>query len=494
VNIIDAVQDQKLLGPLFKDLRTWRPWLVYLRALFGLPIKDPEELRLFRESTGLRAAPDRPAKESYVIAGRRSGKSFISALVAVYLATFKDWRPYLGKGERGHIHVIATDREQARIVKGYVSGILAGTPALRRMVRTDLKESVELTNDVVLTIKSASFRGLRGYTLLAAILEELAFWRSEESAVPDREVLAAVRPALATIPGSVLLGISTPHSRTGVLWDSFRKYYGTPGGPLVWKAASRTMNPTLDAEVIRQAQLQDPEAEWEAEFRSDVQTFLPADVVEAAAVPGRLELPPIAGAAYFAHVDPSGGRIDSMTLAVCHRERSGKIIVDCVRERRPPFNPQEVVREFSGTLRGYGLKTARADRYAGQWVTEAFSQNGIEIEAAELSASEAYLELVPVIQSAELELLDNSRLKAQLAGLERRTRTGGRDVVDHSTGAHDDLAAAVAGAVVAASREGEAGSFGFQFSRHDVYGDDSRPPKGILSRDEVEGYFRRRGL
>ena len=41
----------------------------------------------------------------------------------------------------------------------------------------------------------------------------------------------------------------------------------------------------------------------------------------------------------------------------------------------------------------------------------------------------------------------------QLTSLERRTARGGRDSIDHAPGAHDDIANAVAGALVTAYKE-----------------------------------------
>lgn len=67
-------------------------------------------------------------------------------------------------------------------------------------------------------------------------------------------------------------------------------------------------------------------------------------------IPGRRELPPAAGAQYVAFVDPSGGAHDSMTLAVAHRWLD-RVVLDCVCERKAPFNPSEVVAEFANTLR-----------------------------------------------------------------------------------------------------------------------------------------------
>ena len=48
-------------------------------------------------------------------------------------------------------------------------------------------------------------------------------------------------------------------------------------------------------------------------------------------------------------------------------------------------------------------------------------------------------------------LLDNAKLISQFINLERRARAGGRDQIDHPPGGHDDLANAVAGAVVASN-------------------------------------------
>ena len=56
---------------------------------------------------------------------------------------------------------------------------------------------------------------------------------------------------------------------------------------------------------------------------------------------------------------------------------------------------------------------------------------------------------LPLINSGRVELLDHPRLVAQLCGLERRTAWGGRDSIDHGPGGHDDVANAVAGALVA---------------------------------------------
>lgn len=450
MNIIQAIESDKVFKPLFRDLRSWRAWLVFLKALFALPM-ERDERRLFKKCTGLKKAPTRQARESYVIAGRRSGKSFISAVVSVFLALFHDWKPFLATGEKGWIFIIATDRAQAKIIKNYVSGILASSPLFRKAVKRELRDEIELQNNIIISIKTCDFRSIRGYTVVAAICEELAFWKDEQSANPAQEVLVALKPALATVAGSLLIGISTPYSRSGVLWDMYRER-GERGAPLVWQAPTQTMNPTVSKKLIDDALKEDrsaASAEWLAKFRTDVESFLPLDLVEIAVYENRLELPKLEGVRYFAFCDPSGGRQDSMTLAISHKDsNTGKIILDVLREARPPFKPDSVVEEFSQVLKQFEIAQVESDRYAGEWVTSSFRDHGIMVEPAKLSASEIYLAALPLFSNASVELLDNKRLVSQLRGLERRTRSGGKDLVTHYPGGHDDLANSACGVIV----------------------------------------------
>jgi len=456
VTIIEAMHDKRFFFPMLKGRRegwTWGAWEVFLKALFGLPFEESRELLTLRECSGLEVPPTERARECFVICGRRSGKSFISAVLAVYGAAFRDWREVLSPGEVGWIFVLAVDKAQAAIVKSYIKAILNGSPSFRKLIKGETKEQIELRNGVNIGVKTSSFRSVRGYTVLGAVLEELAFWRSEDSANPDRETLAALRPALATVRGSLLVGISTPYARSGVLWEVFRQFFGKPGGPLVWRAPSILMNPTLDKTTVERELEADPEAaraEWEAEFRADISAFIPAEIVEAVTVAGRFVLPRAEGVRYFAFADPSGGRADSFALAIAHRNTEGRAVLDLLHERRPPLSPDAVAREYSDILKGYGLAKVAGDRYAADWVAEAFKKNGILYEPADKTASEMFIELLPMITSGAVELLDQKRLRGQLVGLERRVRAGGKDLVAAYRGAHDDVANAAAGALVMA--------------------------------------------
>ena len=455
VTILDACSDPALFGPWFTGT-SWTPWRAFLGALFGLPLSD-EEAKVYRECTGRETLPDKPATEGWVIVGRRGGKSRIAALIGIYLACFRDYTEYLASGEVGTLAIIAADRRQARVVMRYLTGFLEGVPELAKMVTARSAETIKLSNRVAIEVHTASFRAVRGYTLIGVIGDEIAFWRTaDDSANPDTEILNGLRPGMATIPGSMLLAISSGYARRGALYQAYRDHYGQDGdGTLVWKASTEIMHPDIDPEIIRKAYEDDPEAaaaEYGGEFRRDIESFVPRETVEACAILGRRELPPSSDITYRAFVDPSGGSQDSMTLAIAHDGES-VAVVDAVRERRPPFSPADVVEEFATLLKSYRVTTVTGDRYAGEWPREQFRNHGIEYAVATRTKSDMYRDLLPILNSGQVELLDHKRMITQLSSLERRTARGGRDSIDHAPGAHDDVANAVAGVVVSRPKD-----------------------------------------
>lgn len=452
MDLLTACEDPRLFRPWFRDPATWSGWRVFLRALFGLTLEGDEDLATFTRCTGRAVPPIAQASEAWIIAGRRSGKSFMLSLIAVYLATFKDWRPYLAPGEVATVMVIATDRRQARVIMRYLTAFVEECALIRPMVQRTTRGAgdgwgIELDNRVVIEVHSASFRSVRGYTVCAALLDELAFWRAEESANPDREVIEAVRPALATVPGSMLLCASSPYSRRGALWDAHRRYYAKDGPVLIWQSDTQTMNPTIADRVIEEALERDASvaaSEWLAEFRSDIESFVTREAVEACIEAGVRERPRVSGVRYAAFCDPSGGRSDAMTLAIGHGEGDCAIL-DAIREVRPPFDPASVVIEFAGTLAAYGLREVRGDKYGGEWPAAEFRKRGVWYRASDQPKSDLYRELLPAINARRVELLDNPKLVVQLVSLERRVGRGGRDSIDHPPGMHDDVANAAAG-------------------------------------------------
>jgi hypothetical protein len=452
-----AINDPALFGSgaWFKKRESWQSWFAFLAVLYAVGTLTPDQLKLFQQCTGRTAAPTKAFNEVWLCCGRRSGKSFILALVAVYLACFFDYKQYVALGERVTIVIVSTDRKQSRNILNYIRGLLS-VPMLKRLVEREHGEGFDLSNGVSIEIHTASWRSSRGYTVAAVLADEIAFWRFEsESANPDREILNALRPAMATIPNAMLLCASSPYAQDGVMWKAFRRHYRKDNSPvLFWKAPTKLMNPSVPQRIIDEAYADDPEAagaEYGAEFRAGMANFIDRKVVEDAVIEGRYELPYQPDLQYIARMDPSGGGNDPFTLAIGHAV-GNRYIIDLLRERKPPFNTDAVCKEFSAIIKSYGLTTATADNYALRWPRDRFAEHGIDVGTEPMPKSKIYLSLLPLLNSKRCELLDNADLVKQACNLQRHTAHGGQDTVDHPRGQHDDVINAAALVLVALSR------------------------------------------
>jgi hypothetical protein len=347
--------------------------------------------------------------------------------------------------------VVAADRRQATVIFKYIRGML-GIPLLADLIERETLDTIELSNQITIEIQTASYKTIRGRTVVAALADELAFWADESSANPDVEIINALKPAMATVPRAMMFKASSPYARRGVLWNDYRKHFGKDdSSTLVWQADTRTMNPSVPESFVADAYADDPaaaSAEYGAVFRTDVENFVSREAVEACVSLGRYELPPIDGVIYSGFFDAAGGSgTDSATLCIAHREGE-RTVVDGVREIRPPFSPEAIVQDFAALLKSYRIYTVTADRFAGQWVAERFRAFGIECTQSAKAKSDLYRDFLPIINSGQVELLDHARATAQICALEGRTARGGRDSIDHPPGGHDDLANVIAGAVV----------------------------------------------
>jgi hypothetical protein len=218
------------------------------------------------------------------------------------------------------------------------------------------------------------------------------------------------------------------------------------------------MNSTLPRDYLERMAENDPEAyrsEALGEFRPGIAALLDPDAIDACVVRGVREVAPAAGLGYRAHFDPSGGRADAAALAIAHRDEAEVVHVDLARRWPAPHNPETVIADAAEALRRYGVTEVQVDRFAGDFPLRAFERCGVRACVAEGTTSEHCLGLVPIVNTAAVALLDVPDLLRELRGLERRRGPSGRDRVDHRPGAHDDLAAAVAGATVLCSGVGE---------------------------------------
>jgi hypothetical protein len=433
---------------------SWATWRIIARLIDGDGhLLDADDAALALKLTGRTVLPTVAPREVYVGAGRRGGKSRFGALVSVWLLA--QTYPQLASGETAVVAHVAPDRAQAQIDLEYVAGLVEASDLLKAELVNRTSDALEFRHSTRLEVATASYRTVRGRSLAGTVIDESAFLRADDSALPDQELYRAVKPALMTLKG-LLLVISSPHRKMGLLYQAHEKYFGNDAASNLYiHASSLELNPTLDAGVIAEELEADPEgarSEYYAEFRADRSGYLDDALIDATqekAAPGRRR-------ASFAFVDMSGGRFDAAALGIAHAEDCSppgtrsppRLILDVLVHVPSPHEPAAVAASFARTLQDHGLHRVVGDKYAAEWVVSAFAQHGITYEASDLSASEIYVEMLPCFAERRVQLVNDSKLLTELRLLERKPRVGGRgDLVDHPRGAHDDLAIAAVGAL-----------------------------------------------
>lgn len=445
----------------------WTAWRAFLAAAFGLKMTANEQ-ELFKRHTGRQRPPKKQVNELWAICGRRSRKSAIASVIGVYLSAYRDYRRHLAPGERARALILSKDKDDAGQIHNFSSAILHQN--LPHMLEDEpTQEDILLTNQTEMKIRAFSLTAGRTRAIYVALLDEVAFFPTEDSATPDIDVVRGIRPALANIPRSMLCGFSSPFGKQGILFDRFERYYGQDSDDvLVWKAPTLAMHDTPEIRAFVKGEMEtDPvsaAAEVGAEFRVATKDFVSGDAVNACTERGVIERPPDRIRAnqphhtYHGFVDVSGGSSDSFTLAVAHwdfeRERS---VLDALREWSPDaesgkFSPKAATKEACDLLKLYRIGYVVGDHYAGEWPRERFREppNGIGYHVSKRDKSQIYRDSLPLLNSQQCLLLDSVELREQLKALVRKITPKGQEVITHRKGAHDDVANAACGALVLA--------------------------------------------
>jgi hypothetical protein len=215
------------------------------------------------------------------------------------------------------------------------------------------------------------------------------------------------------------------------------------------------MNPTLRDSYLEHAKL-DPAAyasEVEGQFRAGVSALFTDAMLDAVVDSGVTVRPPRPGVDYRAFVDAaSGGGSDAFATAVAHDE-GGVAVLDALLVRRPPFSAVDAVRESAAFLGEYRLQFVEGDAYAGGRgggvFQDMFRLQGLHYRVSERDRSAIYRDLLPLVTSGQVRLLDDPVLLREARGL---VRSPGQKVdrIDHRRGAHDDAVNACGGALTVA--------------------------------------------
>jgi len=480
VTIVDCISPGGVFSEYFgRDLSSWAGHITILKSIYGLPMTD-QELEFWRTYTNRRT----PAKEGYedviVAAGRRSGKTVISALLCCYECLFGGFDAQLKPGEHAFGMLLASTKKQALEGMHYCKALLR---SFEKQVGTEViinekVEELELYNGLTISVMPVVNASIRGRQVAFAACDEVAFWRDQDAANPAADILLALYPS--KMPSAKLIQISSAWAKWGWFFDLYTEHYGVEGDEILFvQAPTRALNPSHRIGIVRKmgalfkGRAEDPNLEFEGEFKDVSEGFLPYDLIVQ-----HMTRPAVTGPdgrhKYVAFIDSAGGARstgDSYTLAIAHREADGRVIVDLVQETKPPFDVVEVTKRYAEIVRRFGVWYVTSDNYASEFLTVAWREHGrMKVEKSPLSASELYLDLQQRLQSGLVELCEHETLKLQLQQLRVFREQGGRTRVDHVAygSSHDDVSNACAGAVFVAANTNVAMSAAEELARMPV--------------------------
>lgn len=450
VPLIRAVTDPKLLGTV------------------TLPGHD-KPTGLFPSQVELLRDVERDARLLIYCMGRRSGKTMMAALVALWSCLLRpDLDALVRPGERRYAVCVATSREQARILVDAARSLVEASPLLRSALEgTDTDELRFRLPDgsrTALRAMPCSGRAVRGLPVSVVIFDEIAHFLSETEgpAVADR-VYEALVPATAQFGdlARVLL-ISTPWGTDGLFAREFhRAQSGELAGAIARQASTAQMNPTITAEFLAAEEARDPESfqgEYMAAFLQSGAAYLDFDRFEMADHAG---LPPEAGTGWIAGLDPAFAGSDPFGVAVVGRsvEDRNRLVLGHVAGLKPRRSysqeersavTEELLEHVSDVCRRYNAR-AVSDQYLAKIVADRLSRDGVTVRQHSMTSSTKtaiFSELRARLYGGTLEIFDDPQLVAELRRLRTKFTAGSAAIVNPRVGgSHGDMAQALALAV-----------------------------------------------
>ncbi len=455
IDVITAIRDPRLIN----DPEVSPAQETLLRAIYGLPLVDDEQLGIYRRATGRGEYFYTPQvfRDASVLSGRRGGKTTkICGNLAVYEACIASHPVPIG--ERAAVVVIAPVEKQARITFGIIRSKIERSPTLASLIvniRAGQTESeIQLSNSIDIVVSAVNSKHVRGAAYVCAILEEAAFFRDSETGTYNLgEIINAIRPGMLTLPDAKMIRVSSPWAKFGPMWDDFHLRHERPD-TLSWKLPSWEMNPALPADELERERKRDVDyfnREYGAEFVDAAEALIASADVDAAIRSGVREIPPNQQLKYYAAIDASGlGGRDRFAFMIGHAAAKGNsgvgLSLDCLRSWSRD-SVTRVLDEVAILARSYRVHSIMCDQFAFSYLKELLRQKNIE--AVQLpftvrSKTEIFVKLKTDFVQGRIQLLDNPQLRRELVFLEARRTSGGNVSIGGGKNEHDDLACALA--------------------------------------------------
>ena len=377
--------------------------------------------------------------------GRRGGKSSTLCRLVVTLALFGEHA--IPPGDVGVTAFISTTRDEAAQRLRTIEAILKAL----RLVHRPIENGLELVGKpLAFKCFACSVASVSGFTGIAIVADEVSKWRdSDTGANPAKQVLAAVRPTMATQPNARSFLVSSPLATLDAHYDAFEQ--GETGFQCIAFAQTWVANPTLTEDDCRA--LEPDDATFRREYAAEPATELEESLLTAGEVDGCMRtepfaLPFVTNGRYVACTDPAT-RSDAWTLVVACREPGSRIVriakaVEWQARKGSPLSPEAILRAIAGELAPYGLNSVHSDQASADALTDIgrrvklFVQTEAVTATMKLARADSFRVRV---RAGEVELAPVDNLRADLLNVRRVvSRTGASILFPRVAGRHCDFA------------------------------------------------------
>lgn len=387
-------------------------------------------------------------------AGRRSGKSLTACKLAVAFALLGSWK--VAPGELAIVAIVSVSLQEAQGKLGIIRAMLE---ILGAKVARGTGTELELADrPVAFRCFAASHRTAVGFGAALVVVDEAARLRDEATgANPCREVVAALRPSLATHPGARLLLVSSPLGRTDYHAESFAR--GDTSDQMVAHAPTWLANPTITEEQTHE--LEPDERVWAREYAARAQAgalaAFPEECIERALRPrddlARRDEPVLI-------IDASSGKKDRFTAALAtwceaHDERH-VLVFEAVQGFEPSElrkrGIEDVIDEIAATATRAGASDVFADQREAMMLESDFARHGLRFNELPWTASSKPRAVARVrrwLLEGRLALPRDERLRRELLSFEERIDASGAFTFGARGSGHDDFVALLITAALA---------------------------------------------
>ena len=271
--------------------------------------------------------------------GRRSGKTFMSAVAAVYMCFVQDefFIRKVRKGEKWYIIAVANDLGQSKIALDNVRQLILNSP-FREEITRETSLDIEISNNCVFQAIPASARASRGKAVVAILQDELAFSIEGDMNRGAEAMYTALSPSIAQFGKyGKIIELSSPWLTSGLFFEHFTQAEsGDFPGMEARQIPTWEINPSLPfgCDFLERARKKDEESfliEFGAQFRRNNSVLIAPEIVDIAVNKERNILLPSREymGTYVLALDPDRGGAgrDSYVACIVHYEGE-RLVVD----------------------------------------------------------------------------------------------------------------------------------------------------------------------